>query len=278
MTYLHEVPTDPTTLAALMADLVSPIDEQPDEIDAPRYRLAAEKVTADGRRIRTYTNRPLTTKETPNMDNHTDHSAEAIIGLMYGQPPRTLTTLEQETWTEATGVLYEWLNNDGSVLLLTTAEKLTADYLAAVPATPRALARVKVQKAMAALIARKPLRLAQVQIGDTVEVDPVVVLMACPEGSRLAADGYEAVALVWHPDGAYVFTDDETGREVAIPSLYRGMSSGYARVWRNIDDAVKEVDRLKDAVRAMRRLSADIEPDRTDDDDDTPPTAAASII
>jgi hypothetical protein len=293
MTNRHEVPTDPETLAALLADVpnAEPIDDAP-EIDAPRLALVAEVLTADGRRIRTYSNRPqpTTTKENPEMTtkrkpteelevSHVDTSAEAILSTDT-VTPRHLIPMDAEAWTEATAELSGWLNTDGAPLHITTADTLAADYRRAAPSTPPALARVKVAQALARLLAMTPYRLATVQTGDDTGADPVFVLMAVPDGTRLAADGYEAVVVIWWPDGTYDFTDEVTGQRVSIPSLYKGRASGYARVWRNVEDAMAEFDRLKDAVRTMRRLARAeyMAESRGDDDDDTPPTAAQSVI
>lgn len=289
MNTYHEVPTDPTTLAALMADLPSTIDEQPDEIDAPRYRMVSETTTPTGQRVRRYTNRPIT-KENPTMpkqtnhaaveDSHLDESPEAIAALVKGQPPRHLTSTDAEAWTEASAEIGGWLNTDGALLLVTTAEKLVSEFRAAAPSTPPALARVKVQQALARLVANTSHRLATVQVGNDIGTDPVAVLMAVPEGTRLAAAGYEAVVVAWYPDGTYDFTDSETGDRVSIPSLYKGSAAGYCRVWRSLTDAVAEFDRLKDANRTLRRLSRPqfLPESLRDDDDDAPPSAAASIV
>lgn len=291
MTRTHEIPTDPYDLRDLIDDSTAAvIDEEPEHIDAPRYELVAERRLPDGSRLRRYSNRPNHNKEKQTMTTNRksrpmgddidgttsaagDHIA-AIDGFTDDatatseqMAPRLLLALEQEAWNEAEGVIARYVSPSGFPYTFKTAQQLADDLRKARPSTTPARARIEVQKSLRTLIATKANRLAQISLtaDEDTSTATMLVLVECPTGSRLAQQGYEAVAVVWTPSATYTLTDEETGDVVTLPSLYDGVSAGYAHAWADLADASEEFDRLRSAYRTLRKLSTD---PRTKEHDD----------
>lgn len=271
MKRITETPTDPSTLAEMLADL--PVleldDEQPLEL-APLTAGWAVRVTPTGA-VRVMSSNPTRTGATAMAKHKTQPTevaatdievADALAAISDTGAPRWLTSFEQEEWHTATAILDQWTTN-GLPNVEVTFDALVADLLKVSPETGRTKAKLRVSKTIGDLIARSidngGERIAQVQLGDNIDTDPVMVLVALPDHLRMART-YEAAVVVWWPDGVYTFTDPDTDEAVSIPSLFRGKAGGFARRFVDIDDATAEFDLLKQAVRTMARLS-NIDPD-----------------